>query len=150
MDFLSQFYRASAKDLASGSSTWLRRYFRTVAIPAAAAASISAQDTDFVGADVVRWISQVVVFWQPGAAITSRSCVLWSSDAGGTIQGVLAGLDARTPVAAANDRDTIQTAFPMFEGDVLNAAAEFSGGAAANQFTAYVTGWEFPRGTLQR
>jgi len=151
VDVLSLFYRPSPKDIASGGSTWLKRYIREFAISASAAASITAQDTDFVGPDTVRLIEQVTLFWQPGAAQTSRSCVVWSSDVGGVLQGVLVGNNPDNAlVAGAPDRHTQQTNFYMFQGDVLNAAATFSAGANANAFSVYLVGWEFPRGSLQR
>jgi len=150
MDLLGLFYRASSKDIASGGATWLKRYFRTVTV-SSAAASISAQDTDIVSPDIVRMLDQVVLFWQPGAAQNPRSSVIWSSDTSGTIQGVVCGSNVRNPLTAAQAyRMTFPLAFPMFSGDVLNIAATFDAGAAANAFTAYFTGWEFPRGTLQR
>jgi len=151
MDLLQLFYRPSAKDVASGSSTWLKRYFRTLTVGPTASASLSAQDTDFVAADTVRWLDQVVLFWQPGAAQNPRSTVIWSSDAGGTIQGVVAGYNVHNPITAAQPfRHTLQLSFPMFAGEVLNFAATFDAGGAANTFNAYITGWEFPRGSLQR
>lgn len=149
---LLKFYRPSAKDLASGGDTWLRRYFKTLTATAASA-SIVAADTQVCPPDTVIEIETAIIFWDSGAAQLARSSVVWISDQGSAvINGVVVGANAVGGVTAGAPHRNTYTDLSvfMFPGDLLNFAATWDAGAAANTINVYLSGWMFPRGSLQR
>lgn len=152
MDLFGLFYRPSQKDVITGGNTWLRRYFGIISIAAANANLQEEDSTGIVPADTVRLIRQVMFFWTPGAAQVARSAVLWSADANAAIQGVVAGSNivgaGGTAIRHRMTHSGLE--FPIYATERLWLAAEFDAGANVNSIEAYITGWEFPRGSLQR
>jgi hypothetical protein len=141
--------RASEKDIGSGQRI-ARRYFEVLA---ASAAAVTPTFTGSVcGADNVRVIHTVTFASTAGAAQTNLYAQLFLQD---SVSGfVLAQLGLQfdlAPVAAGVNIKTLSALeFVQMQGEQLVVSGTYSGGAAVNAMTAYVMGWEFPRGSLQR
>lgn len=145
---LALLYRPSVKDVMSGSSN-VRRYIRSFTT-SQVAASIGIVDTDVCPTDTCRLLTNCIVSWLPGAAQTPIQAVLACLDANANVIQAIWGGMPDLVVAAANHRKQSLIEALLFQGDVLTLTADFNAGANANAVFVTVTGWEFPRGTLQR
>jgi hypothetical protein len=140
--------RPSQKDIGSGQRI-ARRYLEIVTVTTAAANLTVNSST--VGNDLVRFIHTICWTTQAGAAQTNLYVQALLQDA---FTNVLNAVNAQfdyAPVAAGINTKTVSgLELVLMQGELLNVQAGFSGGAAANTVTAYLQGWEFPRGNLQR
>ena len=141
--------RASAKDVGSGQRI-ARRYLERVQL-SAALANLSV-NSSACPSDTVRFIHTISVSINSGAAQTFNYFQALLQDVASA--QLLSSINTQAtyrPVAA----ETLLFNIPGLEyvvmaGELVNVQANFTGGAAANQVTADLIGWEFPRGNLQR
>ena len=148
MNFLD-LVRPSAKDIGSGQRI-VRRYVETMTANAASAA-LTATST-VCPPDTIRIIHTVCFITVAGAAQTNLWCSLVHNEGGGGANITQTGMQFDLAPAAAGTSEKTLTGLEIavMQSEVLIATANFNGGVAANVMTCYVTGWEFPRGNLQR
>lgn len=141
-------YQLALKD-AAGAPV-LRRQFAQ-ASSFAVSVDVSATIFDQTDSDSVFLILNAALILRPGAAQAGDSGRLAVVDlASGT---ELAQILAFTTPRAINAVDAGVGGpcfFPLFSGERVAAVGRFSAGGAANTVLASITGWEIPRGNLQR
>ena len=151
MGMLDRLYRSSEKDIASGDA-FIRRFFIALAPVGAAAASITIDDAP-CPSDVVRLITSVGVRWTPGAAQFGVNANLNINDvpgAGVTIGAAIVLSPLNQVAAQVQDYTVGGLSLLEMQGEVFRFTAFFNAGVAANNATCFISGYEFPRGTLRR
>jgi hypothetical protein len=148
---LDRLYVPSAKDLATGGLN-IQRYFRTISVVPAAAATVSIIDTDICPNDVVRLIDSLTFSWTPGAAQTPvNGALLLRESSSGNALTVVGSTPLYAVPAAVQSQITVAGLQLMFmQGDVAEINGTFNAGVANNAFTIQLRGWQFPRGAIQR
>lgn len=146
----SIFYGPSAKDLATGNAV-VRRWYKAMNIPAAAAAVISLTDPEVGPVDTVRLIHGVTFSWVPGAAQTPIYGNLAVAPPGGNSLFSISFMPTFAPGAALQaSQSMVGVDMYWMQGEQLSVAMAFNAGAANNSGIAVCWGYEFPRGTFQR
>lgn len=150
MTMLDRLYRSSEKDLVSGDAFIRRFTYQLVGTPAAATAITITDSANVVPNDTVRVITQVALFWIPGAAQFGFKANVNVAETGSGSAGVL--VFSPQQQVAGQDQAWCQSGIElyMFPGDFFLVTGNFNAGVAANNISFFAQGLEFPRGTFRR